>query len=243
MNIEFKEDIKKWDFLDTIQCIHLPHRKDRMVFIQELKKKIHIPIKIYNAVKSEEGAIKGCFESHQNIMKSALKSGFSNALIFEDDAEISSHFSFEKIDEVKQFMHHGNYNWDIIYLGCFPDVWKYSQHYVSGNLYKVKATQTHAYIVNKPYMEFFVNLHFEGIPIDEVFLKTSKAYAVLPTLFQQSLSQSDVSSIQISNLPFKNSITTFIEYYSIYFGKFPISYVCFFLLIVLVIVRCKKKYN
>jgi hypothetical protein len=235
---------KTWDFLDTIQCIHLSHRKDREVHINALKHNLQIPLKIFYAEKSKFGAIRGCFESHQTIMKNALHNGCNNALIFEDDAIISKHFSFEKIQRVKHVIENLNVHWDIIYLGCFPDVWKYPQYYnCKLGFYEVKATQTHAYIVNKPYMQFFSKLNFQNKPIDEVFLETSKSFAILPTLFHQSLTYSDVSSIPISDLPFKNFITDIVEHYAMYCGKIPFSHACTFTFLVISILfflRCKK---
>lgn len=236
---------KKWDFLDTIECIHLSHRKDRQVHIDALKNKLQIPLKIYQAQISKKGAMHGCYESHKTIMKNALKKGFNNALIFEDDAVISKNFSFQKIQKVKEFIKNSSINWDIIYLGCFPDVWNYPQYYNSTlDIYEVKATQTHAYIVNKPYMQFFTKLEFQEKPIDEVFLETSKAFAILPTLFQQSLTYSDISSIPISDLPFKNYITNIVEYYAIYSGKIPFSHACAFIIFCSIFFCVvKKKYK
>ena len=250
LNNNILVDKNVWDFLDTIECIHLPHRTDRRITMDALKNKLKMPLQIFNAQKSLRGAVQGCFESHQTIMKKALKNGLSNALIFEDDAEISEFFSIQKIKDVKQFMKNATINWDIIYLGCFPDVWKHSQSHITKSFYEVKATQTHAYIVNKPYMNFFSNLIFQGVPIDEVFLKTAKAYAILPSLFKQSLTPSDVSSIAISNLPFKNVMTSLVENYAMYFGLFPISHACiytffciFLLCVVKTIYKIKKKYS
>jgi hypothetical protein len=150
-------------------------------------------------------------------MREALADNKSMSLIFEDDLEVGK-FSWSRLHEVINFVSTRK-DWDIFYLGCFPDIWGNSHQHVTGNIFKVKATQTHAYIVSKHFMERIADRKFDGTPIDEVFLEGSRSYAILPSLFVQASSSSDVSSLSfISVFPAKRVITNAVELYAINFG-------------------------
>lgn len=211
--------MQNWSFVDEVWCIHLPERTDRSLLIDDLIEKTSLPIQIFEAKKHKNGSIQGCFESHKTIIQSALKRGLSNVMILEDDAELSPDVDWKILNQVRDFILSNRKKWDILYLGCFPDIWNYPQTPVNKNIFKVKATQTHAYIINYNYMNVIANTHFTGKPIDEVYKKNANNFAVLPSLFYQSISKSDVSSIEmISTLPFKNPIIKAVEIYSTYIG-------------------------
>ena len=206
-----------WNFLPEIRCIHMKSRKDREELVENVKKKLNIPLKYFYAEPHPDGGVRGCYESHLAIMREAVKANKSMMLVFEDDLEIGK-FSWKALDEVIDFVHKRN-DWDIFYLGCFPDVWGNSHQHIRGNIFSVKATQTHAYIINRPFMERLIDRKFDGTPIDEVFLEGSRSYAILPSLFVQASSSSDVSSLSfISVFPAKRIITNAVEMYAINFG-------------------------
>jgi hypothetical protein len=207
-----------WNEFSAIRCINLLHRKDRLESVQNEMKNLHdIPIRFYFAHKHKEGGKKGCFESHMNVMKEHCND--KNCLIFEDDFQISKKFSFKYLKEVCRFMRSNN-DWDIIYLGCFPDIFLKSPKNVYGNIYKVWATCTHAYIASHKFMNYFVeNEIYDGsTPIDEVFRKYN-TFAILPSLFKQSLSETDVSSfpIELSTFQYKHIIEDIVENYAMNF--------------------------
>jgi GR25 family glycosyltransferase involved in LPS biosynthesis len=151
--------------------VHIAERTDREKYVDELRS-LGAPIEYYYATRQKDGR-RGCYESHQAIMKESLS--FDNALIFEDDAVAVNLFG---MFEVQAFMAK-NTDWDIIYLGCFPDVFR-TQTHVTGNMYLVKASMTHAYVVSQKYMKTFVKRPYDGIPIDNVFRNEAKTYALSP---------------------------------------------------------------
>lgn len=240
----------QWEFFHgEIHCIHLPERTDRNKNINDLRDTLSMPLRVYEATKDKFGnAIRGCFESHKYVMKNILqKKDVICALIFEDDVEITNAFSWKKLKEVQNFIvneSHGD--WDIFFLGCFPDVWKCPQKNVRGNIYEVNATQSHAYIVSKRFMKVVSHVEFDGTPIDEVFKRIAKSYAVLPSLFQQSLSISDVSSIQLlSSIPLKHYFVNAVEFYAVHFGPVPLRwallYILAFTCVVIKLIKENKK--
>lgn len=213
--------MRPWDIFGDIRCIHIKARTDRDVLVKKVVSQIGVPLRYFYASPHPEGGVRGCYESHLSVMRESLALNQQFSLIFEDDLEIGS-FSWERLNEAVRFITENPHEWDIFYLGCFPDVWGSNQVAVRGNIYKVRATQTHAYIVNKPFMERMVVRKFDGTPIDEVFLEGSRSYAILPTLFVQASSASDVSSVGfISVFPAKRIITQAVELYARSVG-FPI---------------------
>lgn len=206
-----------WKFFPDIRCIHLKNRKDREDLVTDVKQKLHIPLRYFYAEPHPNGGVTGCYESHVAVMREALNERKSMVLIFEDDLEIGQ-FMWTHLHEVINFVSNRK-DWDIFYLGCFPDIWGNAHQHITGNIYKVKATQTHAYIVSNQFMERIAYRPFDGTPIDEVFLEGSRSYAILPSLFVQASSSSDVSNVSfISVFPAKRIITNAIEMYAINFG-------------------------
>ena len=219
-----------WDFFQDIQCIHMKNRTDRFELIEKVKKQIHIPIQYFHVLPHPESGKRGCYESHLSVMKQALRKKKKLCLIFEDDLEVSHFFSQKKIFEIIYFIK--NYlDWDVFYLGCFPDVWNSRQDWFRGNIHKVKAAQTHAYVVNEKFMKKIVHRKYDNTPIDEVFMSEARCFAIFPSLFRQASTISDVSSIEITSIfPKKRFITDLVEWYSIFFGV-PLRQILFNVLI------------
>jgi GR25 family glycosyltransferase involved in LPS biosynthesis len=193
----------------------LNNRHDRFITCEENKRKLELPLEYFNAVKHPNSGKQGCFESHKKVLESHKDS--ENCLVFEDDFEISKNFKWELLEEVIRFMN-TNKDWDIIYLGCFPDVWDGHQIHVSGHIFSVKATCMHAYIASKKCMQAFSKIEYTGKPVDELFFNYN-TYALLPTIFRQKLSDSDISSLKfISKFKYRHKIENFVEYYAMEFG-------------------------
>jgi hypothetical protein len=216
-----------WKEFGVIRCIHMPSRKDRRAIVDKAVYNLRIPLTFYNPTPHPDGPIRGCYESHLAVMREAIAAGKDTCLIFEDDFE-ESNFSWEKLDEVCRFSRN-NTEWDIIYLGCFPDVLNHGQSWFHGNMFRVRATQTHAYVVHKRFMLKAVEDEFCGMPIDEYFKAKASCFAILPSLFMQASTSSDVSSVSIvSMFPAKQAIVSAIENYTIDFGVSLRSIVCLF---------------
>jgi len=233
-----------WDFFDgNIWCINVESRTDRKQSSELLFKTLGIPIRYLTVKLSKLGGIHGCFESHQTIIKQSLQEGRKNCLIFEDDV-ILGRFTADLVKESISFMK--NTNWDLFYYGCFPDILQHKQTNVSGNIFQVRATQTHAYAINRLYMEKIANKVFDGTPIDEIYKKKSISFALLPSMFKQNESDSDVSSIQfVSKSKAKDFLVNAVENYAIYFGYSLHKVICllFFLCVATKIFFKQRKIN
>ncbi len=207
-----------WDFFEDIQCIHIESRTDRYQLVERVKKKINIPIQYFNVSRHPISGKQGCYESHVAVIQNALAKKKKKCLIFEDDLEISHLYRTEKLFEIIHFMQNFD-DWDIFYFGCFPDVWNSRQEWHRGSIHRVKATQTHAYVINEAYMKKISRRKYDGTPIDEVYVSDARCYAILPSLFRQAKTVSDVSSIEITSIfPKKRFITELVEWYTIFFG-------------------------
>lgn len=206
-----------WASFGHVRCIHMRARVDRMRLIEAAQKALNIPLRLFYAEKHAEGGVRGCYESHVAVMREALADGQETCLVFEDDLEVGD-FSWERLAEVTRFIRDRRGEWDVVYLGCFPDVWSCTQRWIKGNIFEVHATQTHAYVVSKAFMERMVARPFDGTPIDEVFYHHARAYAVLPSLFFQASTASDVSSVGVSLLAAKRSVTDAAEVYAVNVG-------------------------
>jgi len=219
-----------WSEFNAVRCIHMPKRKDRREVVERAIQTLQIPISFYYAKAHVNGGVEGCFDSHKRVLSE--HSNLDNCLVFEDDFEISPTFSVEMLQEAIRFMN-VNKDWDIIYLGCFPDIWRYPQKNLFGHIYEVKASCTHSYIASKRFMQQFKNVNYDMIPIDEVF-KSYKTYAIVPGLFRQTLSKTDVSDMQfVSTLAVKHYITAAVEQYVTLFGHVPLRQICLFFCVVL----------
>ena len=205
-------------------CIHMTKRLDRLTCVQALQSSFP-KLKVYNPVHSVDGQ-RGCYESHQEVMRQALDEHCDTAVIFEDDAikssEIYNHNKYIE-SSIRTLITN---DVDIIYLGCFPDIWKHYHNHFDHSLYTVKATQTHAYIVHKRFMRNFILQPYDGIPIDEYYLNNARCLAWLPGLYEQENSPSNVSTkSSLSLFPYKNYAVHAAQLYALNVG-IPLYFVC-----------------
>jgi hypothetical protein len=207
-----------WPQFGDVRCVHMRERRDRARLVARAQALTGLPIRFYYATRHPRGGVEGCYESHVAVMREALADGLPHVLVLEDDLQVAACFSAARVQEVLAFMR-GRVKWDVVFLGCFPDVWRAEQRRVSGNVYAVTATQTHAYVVSRGFMERMVRRPFDGAPIDEVFAREGRCFATLPSLFTQAESSSDVSSVAfVSALPAKALVASAVEAYARHVG-------------------------
>ena len=187
-------------------CIHMPERVDREPHVRDLESAFHI--RRFHAKRHTEGK-RGCYESHQAVMRTSMKRPY--VLIFEDDAvQINKTWQAEVLRFVRRD------DWDILYLGCFPDVLR-TQTHEFGNIFRVHASMTHAYFVSQAYMKQFVSRPYDGTPVDNVFRNEARTFAYLPSAFVQADTASDIGNFS-SAFPWKRAIIYACELYAIHLG-------------------------
>lgn len=126
--------------IDEVVCIHLRHRKDRMLKMKRQARKKRFGLRIFNAIENKTFPNLGKFESHLQCIRNAQRANLGGVIIVEDDARIM----------LPRFvLPHPPVKWDMLYLGgnvqsILPDpdtdashVWK-----------RVCCLLTHAYAVN-----------------------------------------------------------------------------------------------
>jgi hypothetical protein len=197
----------------------MPERRDRAQLVSRAATAARMPLEWFHVSKHPEGGVRGCYESHVSLMRQGLDAGLDTLLVFEDDIELARDFALDRVAEVIRFMTSRRGQWDIVFLGCFPDVWRGQHSWISGHMFKVRATQTHAYVVSAAGMRRLARRPFDGTPIDEVLRDEARCYATLPSLFEQALSPSDVSSVAgVSTFAGKRFVTSAVEAYAMHVG-------------------------
>jgi glycosyl transferase family 25 len=180
-----------WSFFGDIRCINLTEREDRYESAKKVFSEFEIPVNFHRVERSPNGGVQGCFESHVQVITDAHQRGLDTVLVFEDDIEPGYGLNEKKIEEAIDFMQ-TNEDWDIVFLGWHPRIRTHRTRHVSGSMYKVSALGGHAYIVSSRMMKKMANKEFKGTPIDEIYAENKNAYALYPSAFVQSGSDSDL---------------------------------------------------
>jgi GR25 family glycosyltransferase involved in LPS biosynthesis len=213
------------------------HRKDRKPYVQTLQATFP-DLRLFDPPLSTNGQ-QGCYESHSTIMQLALQENIKVAVIFEDDAIEAGNADIRAVvEQCKNVLLQSNN--DILYLGCFPDIFKHFHTSTSNQfLFQVRATQTHAYMVHERFMKKFCSIPYSGTPVDEYFRDHAKCLAWLPGLYVQENSKSNVSTKQtLSVMPYKNTFVYVVQLYAAKIG-IPLYLLCVSLMFVGLLLRIK----
>lgn len=89
-------------------CINLKHRKDRKRKMIKLFKKYNMDVEFFTAKLHKEGGIKGCLDSHLQVIKRAKLLHLPYVMILEDDLQFS-----QNLNVLPDFPP----NWKLLYLG------------------------------------------------------------------------------------------------------------------------------
>jgi glycosyl transferase family 25 len=190
-----------FEFVEKIVYINLEHRTDRKAEIEEVLKNVSDKVIRFNAIKESHGGI-GCTKSHIAVLEMAIREGWKNYLVVEDDAMWSNfEIGYPKLQKLIMAPY------DVIVLGavfarCNPDA-------------KILSSQTTtAYIVNSGYYQTLLDNFKEGLAgflttgayhayaIDQYWKRiqpTGNWYAVLPSLMIQRAGYSDIEKAVINN--------------------------------------------
>jgi hypothetical protein len=205
-----------WGHIDSVRCVNLTTRPDRKEKIDDWAKYYNVPINYYSAVPHPKSGTQGCYESHQNIYKEAVAQNLETVLIFEDDAVPTEALNnIEVLNQVTQLMK-ANSKWEIIYLGCTPNVWSGLRPTKYSNIFKCGGGCTHAYIIHRRLFSRLATQNYKKIPIDVLLLKTIRTYAVLPMLFIQSAGYSDITKKEVGSI--RNHLDDMLTSYAVNIG-------------------------
>ena len=197
-----------FDFVEKIVYINLDHRVDREQMFKNQLAQMKIPdekILRFSAIKHSKGPI-GCVLSHIKVLELAIENGWENVLIFEDDATMIEDLMNRSIGLSTLETLVSGHNFDVIVLGSTETCYNKS----SFKLHHCQTTT--AYLVNKHYYSTLLKNFKEGVALlQEKYIpclyaidiywknlqKKDNWYVIIPSLFIQSPSYSDIENRQV----------------------------------------------
>lgn len=232
-----------WEYFDQIYCINLKERKDRYESSSALFKKLRIPVKYFSAERHPNGGEQGCFDSHTRICQEAKKKNYNRIIIFEDDITETSSYSDKEIKYIVRTLKRLQ-NWEIFFLGCFPDICHRTYPTKYRNVYHARVFGAHAYILNKNFINTMADWKWEGLAYD-AYTSKNYHYCYLPRLFDQKASPSDIPrGINIINrFPFLKKFGLDLnDSYAIYI-QYSVSTVVMIILIGIILYLLFREYS
>jgi glycosyl transferase family 25 len=156
------------DYIEKVIYINLEHRNDRKLSIEnELSVFDKDKIIRLEAHKDDKSGALGCSKSHLAALEMAIKNGWKNVLIVEDDMKW---VNIEKAYPIFEKLIKNPY--DVIKLGSTQT------EYDKDTLRMYTSQSTVAYIVNKEYYNTLLNNIKEGIANLEKDVNNKDAYAI-----------------------------------------------------------------
>ena len=190
------------EFVDKVIYINLDSRTDRKeLFESQISIIPSQKIQRFSAIKHQQGAI-GCTLSHIAILEIAIKEGWKNVMILEDDA------TWNKISVSVPILETlGKSSFDVIVLGSVH------ANYTLETFKLHHCQTTTGYLVNKHYYSTLLQNFKEGLDqlqktnnkplyaIDMYWQRLQQRdnwYVVIPSLFIQRPSYSDIEQKDVN---------------------------------------------
>lgn len=154
-----------------IFCINLYEREDKYKQMCQTFKKHNLlhRVKWHRVHKSFKGGKYGCYESHLNVYKQALKLNLPYILVCEDDIQFKDNFESE-MSKVMNLITDPNFKWDIIKLGDNHLI--LHDDSINEMLYRSKSNGFECYLINRSAMKKMVNIGIIDEHVDFVSLIT-----------------------------------------------------------------------
>ena len=218
-----------FSFFDKIYCINLKTRPDRRDKAAGVFDMLGIPVEFHTVDPDPVSGIKGCFESHVEIIEEAYQAGYQNILIFEDDIVPSVSYDIEAVKDSIEFMKKNQF-WEMFYFSCYPDILYHSMKKVDGNINNVHAYWGSGYCLSRRGIERYHDLKYESKEIDQIYVDNNYAYCYWRPLFYQD---DQVSNLREEGKAYNGGMALnemYIEYVNI-----PIVYLSIAIALVLII--------
>jgi len=174
------------NIFDKIYCINLKARTDKRKKIEEQAKKFDLEINFFEAVAKPDNPIRGCLESHLELIKLAKNEKLSKILILEDDCIFLRGGKLENIPK----------DWDMLYLGGNLDVILNSNNnsWIKGCIWT-----THSYGINETLYDKVINdletyaKEVDRYYIEKIHLKYN-CYLIKDFITTQAIGYSDIEN-------------------------------------------------
>lgn len=191
--------------VDAVYVITLKGEKERQSRIRKwYPKRAHIEFFVVERMKNPE---RGCYSSHQKVLRMAKERGQKRVLVLEDDAYPLYQWDtlVRKTNKALSFLMDNDSEWKHLMLGYLPFRTKKIKN--NKNLVEILcAADAHAYIINIPNVK---SIPWNGIPIDDFlfcnrtnqfknltgnFFKLEKThnYGIHPMLITQKTEKSSI---------------------------------------------------
>ena len=108
-------------------------------------------VQMHRVHRHEKGGRYGCFDSHRSLVRKAYESGLERLLIFEDDVDFNDGWERVVLD-AKEFLDSGKH-YDVLMLGSRIH---WVDEMTEERIWRVKATNHHAYILSRAGMEGYL---------------------------------------------------------------------------------------
>jgi len=205
---------------DKVYVINLEKDKNKMKSAKEQLDQQSIGFERFNAIDGNDisqniffssfcykfctSGVKGCAASHRSLWQNMINNNYDHILVFEDDIIIDKDFNTKLTllyNEVPK-------DFDILYLGSLFYCGDNSYYSRARNLKSNKITDNvlhvdgcagfHGYIISKKCAQQFlketINFHIDDNAINWIHKYNLKAYALSPSLVNQNLNNSNLSS-------------------------------------------------
>lgn len=188
-----------WSFFDQIYCISLDTRSDRRT---EAKKHFSEAgllhrVKFVLVRKHPDNPEKGIFLSHMSCLKKGLEAGARHILIFEDDVFFENYHP-ETLADAVRFLQ-ARESWNGFFLGAISG--KIMQTEVPSVVKIEYRCLAHAYALNRPFAEEFVQEPWNKVPYDSLLKKRGKEfYALSPMIALQGRAGSDNHTVLLDRM-------------------------------------------
>jgi glycosyl transferase family 25 len=191
-----------FEFVEKIVYINLEHRTDRKAQIEDVLKDVSDKVIRFNAIKEEHGGI-GCTKSHIAVLEMAIREGWKNYLVVEDDAVWNKFDTgYPILEKLAQT------SYDVIVLGAVVQridrkTYKlYSGHTTTS--YMVHSKYYRALLKNfKDGLDGFLTTgNYHAFAIDQYWKKLQPFddwYCVAPSLLIQREGFSDIENRVLNN--------------------------------------------
>jgi len=195
-----------WNFIDSVYCICLQERPDRLAESQQQFHNVELCNRVVyyrptldKSTHVKRPAARGGWESHRFVIKTAKERKERYALIFEDDAYFTEQLTPDRLrDFANRMKSLPSSGWDLYFLGHFPLFAVPAS--LDLRIWRVWSAMCHAYIINTDgaLAQWVIDTPYDSLPqgkyghpcIDMMFAKRGKGYAYYPMLCLQSESKS-----------------------------------------------------
>ena len=188
-----------WDFFDSIFCITLDSRPDRMREAKQQLAAVGLEgrVEFFITHKDHDNPVRGIYQSHMHCLSKGVAARAKRILVFEDDI-IFRGFNPQRLQEACQFLERMP-RWNGFFLGCITDA---SARTACAGVRQVRyRCLAHGYALSRPFAQHILQQPWNGLPYDGLLQQQQADYfALSPMCAFQGQTESDNQTVVIDRL-------------------------------------------